>query len=344
MSVGLVYDPLYLEHDTGAQHPERPERLGAIVSHLKEQGLWEELTPIAIDDATLDDLNLIHIPELAEAIQRFAATGGGYIDPDTVVSPRSYEVALRAAGGCLRAVDAVLDGQVSSAFCLVRPPGHHATPNRAMGFCIFNNVAIAAQHALARRSLNRVAIIDFDVHHGNGTQDAFYDDPSVLYFSTHQYPFYPGTGHWEESGTGEGAGTNVNVPLPASCGDAEYKRVFEEILVPVIRRYRPDLILVSAGFDAHFADPLAQMRLSAAGYYDLAETIKSLADELCGGRVVFALEGGYDLTAIAWSAQACVDVLLGNDFAADPLGRAPARPAPDIEGLLAAIKQANGLA
>lgn len=342
-NVGLVYDSLYLEHDTGAGHPERSERLSAIVSSLHEAGLWQKLTQIEATDATLDDLELVHDESLIDAIHRFADAGGGYIDPDTVVSPRSYDIALRAVGGCLRAVDAVWSRRMGSAFCLVRPPGHHATPDRAMGFCLFNNVAIAARYSIAKYDLERVAIVDFDVHHGNGTQDAFYADPSVLYFSTHQYPYYPGTGHWQEHGAGAGAGTTLNVPLPAGCGDVEYRRVFAEIMTPALKRFRPQLMLISAGFDAHFSDPLAQMRLSARGYYDLASTLKSLADELCSGRVVVALEGGYDLTALAWSVRACVDVLLGNDLAPDPLGIAPAVQTPDIGPLIEAIKRHHDL-
>ncbi len=338
--VGYVYDPLYLEHDLPG-HPESAGRLRAIVSFLEAQGLLAQLQPIAARDATVEEIALIHSQALIEGV-REAATAGGqrWLDVDTYVVPQSYAAALRSAGGVLAATDAVLSGEIGSAFCLVRPPGHHAGPSYALGFCLFDNIAIAAAHALARRGIERVAIVDFDVHHGNGTQDAIARDPRVLYFSTHQYPFYPGSGNWDEMG----AGNIVNVPLPRGCGDAEHLAAYREVCAPTLRRFQPQLILVSAGFDAHFADPLAQELVSCAGYYEIAALLRSLAEELCGGRIVFALEGGYDHTALAWSVRSCVDALLGNPFTPDPLGAGPQVRAPDISGLLARILEIQGLA
>ena len=340
--VGYVYESIYLEHDL-AGHPESAGRLQAIVSHLESSGVLGRLEELPARDATEDDLALIHSRALVEQVR--AASGGGsrWLDPDTYVVPRSFDAALRSAGGVLAAADAVLDGDLSRAFSLVRPPGHHATPDRAMGFCLFNNVAISAAHLLERRGMERVAIIDFDVHHGNGTQDAFYSDGRVLYFSTHQHPFYPGSGDWLEVGDGPGRGANLNVPFPAGCGDAALLAAHREICVPAVKRFRPQFILVSAGFDAHFADPLAQLRVSTAGYYEVATLLRELADELCEGRIVFALEGGYDHTALGWSVQACFDALAGNDFAPDPLGRGPSAPAPDVSALLARVRELHGL-
>ena len=335
--VGLVYDPLYLEHDTDG-HPEKAERLQAIMVLLDQSGVRSALTGIAADDATQADLELVHRPEMIRWVRERIEAGDEALDMDTAVSARSYAAALRAVGGCLRATDAVLAGEIDSAFCLVRPPGHHATPGHAMGFCLFNNLAIAARHAVARRGLERVAIVDFDVHHGNGSQEAFYSDPTVLYCSTHEWPLYPGTGTWREAGAGPGMGFTVNVPLPMECGDHQHRRAFETVMLPALRRFRPQVMLVSAGFDGHFADPLAWMSLSCAGYYDLALMLRQEAEELCGGRMVFALEGGYDLPALAWGVRACLDVLLGNPFAADPRGPAPSSPGPDVEPLLAAIR------
>jgi acetoin utilization deacetylase AcuC-like enzyme len=260
------------------------------------------------------------------------------------MSPDSYDAALYAAGGAIKAAEAVMKGEVNSAFALVRPPGHHATPKRAMGFCLFNNIAIAAKYALSKFGLERIVIIDFDVHHGNGTQEVFYDNPQVLYASTHQYPHYPGTGSIEEIGSGEAKGTVVNIPLPGGCGDAEYQQVFEQIIVPVAKRFKPQLILVSAGYDLHWADELALMQVSVTGFAQMVKIIKGLADELCGGRLVFSLEGGYNLAALAASVKATFEVLLGNTDIEDPLGQTQyQRSAPDITPLIKAIKELHNL-
>ena len=321
MKTGLVYDPIYLEHDTG-DHVENPRRLVDAMSYLKETGIKERLISLPARPASLEELEMIHAPEYVSYIKSKAENGGGWLDPDTVMSPKSYEAALYAAGGVLVAVEAVIKGKVDNAFALVRPPGHHAVRDRAMGFCIFNNVAIAGEFALSKFNLNRVLIADFDVHHGNGTQDAFYADPKVLYFSTHQYPFYPGTGWMDEIGTGAGEGTTVNFPMAAGWGDEEYLRAFNEVLVPVARRFQPELILVSAGFDPHWADHLATMKVTITGFAQMTTILKELAAELCQGRLVFTLEGGYNLRVVASSIKATFDVLLGNLEIDDHLGKA----------------------
>jgi acetoin utilization deacetylase AcuC-like enzyme len=340
--VGLVYDPLYLWHDTGV-HPESALRLTAVMHVLTEAGLTSHLVPLTARDATVDEIAMVHEPSYIASIHQMAERGGAWADPDTYISPRSYDAALRAAGGALSATDAVLDGDIDSAFCLVRPPGHHAMPDRAMGFCLFNNIAIAARHAVRGRGLERVAIVDFDIHHGNGTQAAFYDDPAVLYFSTHQYPYYPGTGHLEETGEGAGRGLNVNVPLPAGCGDDEFRRVFNEALEPLLDRYRPQFVLVSAGYDGHFDDPLASMKLSVAGYAEMMSFLRRKAGEMCEGRLVCVLEGGYHLLAEAWSVRACLEVLLGESPAQDPFGKAPEGSGCHIDKVLSAVKALHGL-
>jgi len=343
VEVGFVYDPVYLKHDTG-QHVENARRLEAIVSHLEQTGLKQQLTHIKPRSATVEELSLVHHKQYISHIQDTAQRGGGWLDADTVMSASSYEAAIYAAGGVIRATETVMDGEVASAFALVRPPGHHATSQRAMGFCLFNNLAIAAKYALARYKLERILIIDFDVHHGNGTQATFYDNPQVLYASTHQYPHYPGTGSIEETGSGTAKGTTVNIPLPSGCGDAEYQQVFEQIMVPVAKRFRPQLILVSAGYDPHWADELALMQVSATGFAQVAKIIKELADELCNGRLVLSLEGGYNLTALAASVKATFDVLLGNTNIEDPLGQTRYRlAAPNLVPLIKAIKEIHNL-
>ncbi len=337
-----MYDPLCLEHDAG-DHPESPDRLRAIVALLEASGLSSRLEAIGARDATLEDLTLVHTPEHVERIREMAASGGRWADPDTWVGPRSYDAAVLAVGGTLAAVDAVMAGRVRSAFCALRPPGHHATPSRAMGFCLFNQVAIAAQHLIARHGLERVAILDIDVHHGNGTQDAFYRRGDVLYVSTHQYPFYPGTGHFRETGEGPGAGATVNLPLPQGARDGDIRRVVEEVAAPVVRRFRPQFILVSAGFDAHYADPLAGLELSVDGYGWLMATAKALAEEFCGGRLVAVLEGGYHLTALPWCVRRTLETLLGADPTPDPLGPRSPDTRFDLSDLIATYREAHGL-
>jgi acetoin utilization deacetylase AcuC-like enzyme len=263
---------------------------------------------------------------------------------DTYVRSASYEAALMAAGGLVEATRSVLDGELDNAFALVRPPGHHALRARGMGFCLFNNVAIAARYALAEQELHRVFIVDFDVHHGNGTQDEFDDDPAVMYLSTHQYPHYPGTGYWNETGRGDGQGSIINVPLGGGVGDQGFARIFEEIVTPAAWRFQPELILVSAGYDAHWDDPLAYMQLSIGGYTAIAQALKDLAEELCGGRVVFTLEGGYHLEALAYSVLNTFGVLLDDREweLVDPLGPSPSREQ-SVDEIIERVRQVHGL-
>lgn len=341
MTTGYVFHPIYLEHNDPT-HCERKERLQRTMGSLESSGILARLTPIEATPIDLELLPTMHDPGYISLVERVANSGGGMLDPDTYVNARSYEAALMAAGGLINAVEAVLTGQLNNGFALVRPPGHHALRNRGMGFCLFNNVALAAQYAIQKHGLSKILIVDFDVHHGNGTQDAFYERDDVLYFSTHQYPHYPGTGHWQETGKGKGEGYTVNLPLPYGVGDDGYAQAFEEVLLPLARRYNPELILVSAGYDAHWADPLANMRLSTTGFHLLTTFLVSLADELCQGRLALTLEGGYDLDALSHSVSATFAALRGEE-AEDPLGPAPGR-SPSIDHLLQKVKGVHHLA
>lgn len=343
MSVGFVWNENHVLHGVEG-HPESPERLEAVIALLRASGLLDRLTQIAARDAADEELSWVHRPEFLETLRTACGAGGGWFDPDTYVLPASCEAAWRADGGCLEAAEAVLSGRVRAAFAALRPPGHHARPAQAMGFCLLNHIAVAAQYARKRHGLERVAVVDIDVHHGNGTQDAFYDDAGVLYVSLHQHPFYPGTGRMHETGDGAGAGTNVNVPMPAGCGDREYALTFEQVVEPVVRRYRPQALLVSCGFDAHFADPLAGMALSIDGYGAMAERLVALADELCDGKVLFVLEGGYDLDAVAWGVRRVLEVLLALPPTPDPLGPLGPGPSPHVETVLREVRELHGLA
>ena len=290
----LIYHPIYLLHGAFG-HPEKKERLIAILEKIQSEKLDVEfITP---KPATVTQIAAIHIGRYIDQVKAICEHGGGHLDVDTILSQYSYDAALMAAGGAITAVDAVL-GEYDSAFALVRPPGHHALPNRGMGFCIFNNIAIAAKHAQAR-GLEKVLIVDWDVHHGNGTNDIFYSDPSVLYFSTHQHPHYPGTGRADEVGEDGAQGFTVNVPLPSGTGDAGYLMAFREILLPIAFEFKPDIVLVSAGQDPHKDDPLGGMRLTSSGFGGVAGLVKEIANTCCQGRLAAALEGGYNLEAQA---------------------------------------------
>ena len=341
MTTTYCYDELYLKH-TYPGHPESAGRLEAIMSGLKESKLMDRLEWIPAQAATEDEIARVHTRPYIQQVRRVAERGGGHLDPDTYVVAQSYQAALLAAGGLLALTRAVLDGQMKNGFALVRPPGHHALAGRGMGFCIFNNIAIAAQDALARDDVERVMIVDFDVHHGNGTQDAFEAAPDVLFISTHQYPYYPGTGRVEETGRGAGKGTIVNVPLPAGTGDTGYAQIFQEIIWPLAHRYDPQLALVSAGFDAHWTDPLAMMGLSLPGYAQMARELVSMADELCDGRLVFTLEGGYDPVVLSNGVQNVFYALLGDPTVQDPIGRSPYQETP-IGGRIAQVKRAHDI-
>jgi acetoin utilization deacetylase AcuC-like enzyme len=303
-TTGFVYHSDYLNHDMGMGHPESPERLRAIVGRLEQSGTMAKLVRIEPAPAADEWITQVHDPAYVAALKKHAPSSGRVsLDADTSMSPGSLTAAYLAAGGLLAAADAIMAGRVNNAFCAVRPPGHHAERNRAMGFCLFNNVAIAARYFQKQHNLARVLIVDWDVHHGNGTQHSFDDDPSVLFFSTHQYPHYPGTGSAEEHGRDRGEGATINVPMEAGEGDDEYRAIFQKVLVRAADQFKPDVVIISAGFDAHRDDPLASMGLTEAGYAELTGIVAGIAKRHSQGRILSSLEGGYNLQALAASVE-----------------------------------------
>jgi acetoin utilization deacetylase AcuC-like enzyme len=328
MTTGLLFDQWFLTHVAPFGHPEHPGRLEAIWRRFRNEGLDAPCVRVPAREATWEELSRVHTEQHIETIEGTALHDYHELDPDTYASRHSALAAKLAAGGLVDLAAEVAAGRLDNGFALLRPPGHHAEADRAMGFCLFNNVAVAAR-ALRARGVERILIADWDLHHGNGTQHAFREDPSVLYFSLHQYPFYPGTGSIEEFGGGAGRGFTVNVPWPGGMGDAEYLAAFDRVLLPIARDFAPEFVLVSAGFDAAEGDPLGQMNVSPAGYAHMTARLLALA----GGRLVLALEGGYNLEAIARSSAACLRVLLGDS----PPRQALAMPTPAATEILEAV-------
>jgi len=297
MQTGIIKDWRYTEHDMGAFHVESPKRIEAIYDMVEKEISFPYLK-IEPRLAKEEEIEMIHTPSYFNLIKETSGKERVHLDPDTATSARSYEVALLAAGGMLQAADLIMEGKIENGFALIRPPGHHAEASRAMGFCLFNNVAITAEYLVRKHSLKRVLIVDWDLHHGNGTQHSFYNRSDVLYFSSHQFPYYPGTGYWDETGQGKGEGYTVNVPLYPGKTDEDYLYIYRRILSPVASSYKPEFILVSAGFDIYQGDPLGGMQISEQGFGALAAELHSLALDYSGGRILFALEGGYDLEGL----------------------------------------------
>lgn len=314
-SLALIKDDRYLEHDPGDGHPESPDRLRVIHGLIEREFSGLPLIPPRF--ATQSELALVHDPFYIQTVAETAGRTHSQLDPDTGLSARSYEIACLAAGGLLQGVDSLLQTPNSklrtpnSIFAFVRPPGHHAEPERGMGFCLFNNVAIAAAYAKERYGLKRILIVDWDLHHGNGTQRAFFDDPGVLFFSSHQYPYYPGSGGVHEVGSGKGEGFTVNAPFPTGFGDAEYIAVYTKILAPIALEYKPELVLVSAGFDPFVKDPLGGMKLTGEGFGALAGIVQDIARQACDGKVLMTLEGGYNPEGLRNGVRAVLQTLIG---------------------------------
>ncbi len=311
MTTGVVWDPVYLEHLTDEGHPDHPRRLQPLYRHLEDPMVNRRFTTIVPPEATDQEILLVHSPSYLNQVKATAKVPASALSADTLTCDRSYHVAAKAAGGTIEAVRQVVAGTLSHALVLARPPGHHAERTRAMGYCIFNNVAIGSMAARTAMGLARVMVVDWDLHHGNGTQHMFERDPSVFFFSSHQFPHYPGTGHMSETGHGPGEGTTMNIPLNRGCGDGEFAAIYQQLLTPVARAFKPQLILVSAGFDIHAADPLGGMKVTPAGFAGLTRLLLDIARQTCGGRVVFCLEGGYHADALADSALAMIDELTG---------------------------------
>ncbi|MBV9513903.1 MAG: histone deacetylase [Mycobacteriaceae bacterium] len=339
MATVYATHPRYAEHDYPG-HPENAERIRAVWRGLDESGLTARMSALTAEPVEAEWVLTVHRSTYLELLRRVSAGPRvTFLDADTYAGPDALAIALLSAGGAVGVVDGVLSGSADNGLAAIRPPGHHAMPGHAMGFCLLGNLAIAARYAQRQYEIDRILIVDYDVHHGNGTEAMFYDDPSVLYVSTHQYPFYPATGAATDTGGGNGQGATVNIPLPAGSGDANYATVFEQVIWPAAQRFQPELMLVSVGFDAYRHDPLAGMRLTLGGYSQLALEVIRMAHQLCAGRVAFLLEGGYHLDALRYGVSNIARLLLG-DPPIDPLGpSSDTRPDPDIAGLIGQLRE-----
>lgn len=306
----LIYDDIFLKHDTGYGHPENSERLENTIKYLKESGLWEKLQVMKPRAASMEEIGLVHPQTYIKAVKQLADTGGGWLDGDTVVSSESYNAAIYAAGAPLTAIDLIMKDGGKNAFCLIRPPGHHATPTRGMGFCLFNNAAIAAKYVQLKYRMERILIIDWDVHHGNGTQDAFYNDPTVLYFSMHRFPFYPGSGRKEEVGHDKGKGFNINIPLSADTIPEKYIELFTDVMEQRVTQFAPEFIIISAGFDTYKKDHIGGLNLNIEDFGVLTEIVMKSTERYCNGRIVSCLEGGYNLSDLPLCIEAHLKALL----------------------------------
>lgn len=312
-NVGVVWDSVFLNHNAGDGHPERTERLIAIREVLQEKGLFTRMKALPVREATREELERNHSPSHVSSVLESSEKEHTIFDGDTIASPWTARAASKAAGGSIELAKAVLSREVDTGISLCRPPGHHAEYHTPMGFCYFNNIAIVARALLEEEGLSRILIVDWDVHHGNGTQHSFEDDPRVLFFSIHQSPFYPGTGRINEIGSGKGEGYTVNVPVPGMLGDNEFLFAFQRILRPIAEQFQPDMILLSAGYDAHRQDLLGSMRVTTPGYASLTQELLQLAEDLCGGRLAAFLEGGYDLDGLSTSVAATITAMFGDE-------------------------------
>ena len=341
MKTGIIYDTIFIKHDQPG-HPENANRLKSIITGLNEKKLFEKLLIVETRSAEFDEISICHSKDYIKYVEEFCSEGGGYLDPDTYSNQYSYVSAIKAIGGSIDLTNSVIGGKLKNGFALLRPPGHHALSNKSIGFCLFGNIAIAAKFALTHPRINKVAIVDFDVHHGNGTQALVGDDPNILFISTHQYPFYPGTGSLREIGFGEAEGTVINIPLHAGVGDEGFKLVYEKIIIPSLEKFNPDIILVSAGYDAHWDDHLANLNLSLKGFDWISRKLIDTAEKICSGKIVFFLEGGYNLQVLSNGVANSISALLGIDFLEDPIG-VSGYSEPQVENLINDLRKIHNL-
>ena len=341
MQTGIVYDQIFLKHDYPG-HPENADRLKSIISGLTQNNLFEKLMKVETRFAEMDEISICHENNYIKYIEEFSGKGGGYLDPDTYSNQYSFEAAMKAVGGSIDLTTSVIDRKLKNGFALLRPPGHHALANKSMGFCLFGNIAITAKVALTHPKISKVAIVDFDVHHGNGTEALVGNDPNILFISSHQYPFYPGTGTISEIGKGDAEGTIINIPLPAGVGDTGFIEVYENIVIPSIEKFKPDLILVSAGYDAHWDDPLANLNLSLTGFNWISRKLIRTAENICSGKIIFFLEGGYNLEVLNIGVANSIRALMEIEEFEDPIGISSQKEV-DIRNLLKELKSIHNL-